>query len=195
MSEWADRDPADAAIDRAVREIMSAEPRPGFRQRVFARLSREPQRSALWSWPRLAIGAVGALAIILVIVMSRPVERNREAPRVAQTSPAVDARPPVAAPESPVRSKPATVPPAPRLRDRLRSRSEPRMVRAASLVPESIESGRSTDGVIEPPIAIEQLAWPPLYTSPLSAPQVIVKPLMPLERIAISPLTPPSPPK
>ena len=50
----------DAAIDRAVREMMSVEPRADLRQRVLAELVEEPTRAALW--PRFAFGSAALAA-------------------------------------------------------------------------------------------------------------------------------------
>ena len=62
----------DAAIDRAVREMMSVEPRADLRERVLAELVGEPARAALW--PRLAFGsaAVAVAAVVLLMIVNRP---------------------------------------------------------------------------------------------------------------------------
>ncbi len=57
----------DRAIDRAVREMMHVDPRPGFRGRVFARLDPEPVRSSSMFF-RIAAGA-GALAVLVLAMM------------------------------------------------------------------------------------------------------------------------------
>jgi hypothetical protein len=78
----------DAAIDRAVREMMSVEPRADLRQRVMAELAEEPARTTLW--PRLAFGSA-ALAVLLVLMflfVKRPPDRAVEQTIVRSQSPA-----------------------------------------------------------------------------------------------------------
>ena len=81
----------DDAIDRAVHELMDAEPRPGFRRRVLGKL-KEPAGSRL-SWaPRLLIPAGVLMAVLIVGSWLRP------APPVLAPSPeAVAHRAPEAA--------------------------------------------------------------------------------------------------
>lgn len=91
----------DDAIDRAVRDIMSVEPRPGFRGRVQERIIERrgsglgTRRSGLWtrSLPALA-GAIAVLVIALVLVQRGP---QLPAPPPPTTSPR-----PVTAPSTPV---------------------------------------------------------------------------------------------
>ena len=125
---------ADAAIDRAVREIMSAEPRPGLRQRVLARLDEEP-RTDMWSWARLGLVA-GAAAIVLLAIWART--DRTVAP--AGTAPQQAASQPQAGPAKPPpqrRRSRAPQPPWRRMRraGRSSSRSGPRIVRNAPAAP------------------------------------------------------------
>ena len=182
-------DAADAVIDRAVREIMSAEPRPGFRQRVFARLESRPAPSV---WTRFGVAALAAAGIITFVVLSRPVDRTPERPAiVAQRPPVTSLPPPTAAPRVPDRPAPRASKAPPRRIESEPPRSEERIVRAASLPPDSPDR--------EDPPAAESidrlLPLDPITVAPLAAPSVIVRPLPAIERIAISPLLPPSPPK
>ena len=84
--------PLDAAIDRAVREIMSVEPRADLRHRVMAEIVEEPRHATLW--PRLAFGsaALAAAVVIVLMLVNRPADRP-----VEQT--AAGTRPPAAATE------------------------------------------------------------------------------------------------
>jgi len=94
------RDPADLAIDRAVRDMMSAEPRPGMRQRVLARI-QEPERRM---YPLLKF-AVAGISIALVVgvalrIANRPeiaVTRSTTPPR---SSPVVKSAPPTSTPST-----------------------------------------------------------------------------------------------
>ncbi len=71
---------ADAAIDRAVREMMSAEPRADFGRRVRARLER-PARVVL-TLPRIA--AIAAVtAAVAVFILTRANAPAPPVPRVA----------------------------------------------------------------------------------------------------------------
>ncbi len=83
----------DAAIDRAVREMMSVEPRADLRQRVMAELLEEPARATLW--PRLAFGSAALAAAVLIALMlvNRPAD-----PPVDQTI--AGAQPPASAPDA-----------------------------------------------------------------------------------------------
>jgi hypothetical protein len=194
MSEWQPdrRDSADAAIDRAVREIMSAEPRPGFKLRVLARLRAEPDATSPgWAWPRVAVAAIGAAAIVFVIIMSRPADRRPESPPIAQTTPATSAAPPAEAPRLADRSKSSqTSSPMRDLRET--PRAEPRVVRAASLIPlEAAEASHPENTVTsEVSSAIEPISVPALQMAPIPTPHVEIRPLPALDRIAISPLSP-----
>jgi hypothetical protein len=73
----------DAAIDRAVRSIMSAEPRAGMRQRVLSRINEAPRRAL--PMLRLAI-AGGGIALIALILTTRvghgPASPEQPAPAV-----------------------------------------------------------------------------------------------------------------
>lgn len=89
------------AIDRAVREMMQADPRPGLRRRVLARLERGSEGPWVlgsvgpWvrgSWgPRLLIpaAAVGAIVLALVFVPSgdKPLEVAETPARSAPSEP------------------------------------------------------------------------------------------------------------
>jgi hypothetical protein len=65
----------DRAIDRAVRDIMQVDPRPGFRRRVMERLEPEPIRSSIVFRIALATGAVALLVVALMLVVP-----NRRSP-------------------------------------------------------------------------------------------------------------------
>ena len=78
----------DAAIDRAVREIMSVEPRPGFRRRVLERLTDAPP--ARWSWARVTVGMAAAAATLVGAVWLSTPDRSPApaAPTFARQQPA-----------------------------------------------------------------------------------------------------------
>jgi hypothetical protein len=179
----------DAAIDRAVRDLMRAEPRAGLRERVLAELAGEPART-VW-WPRVAFGSAAAVVAVVVVLMML----NRPAPPPVDRTIA-GAVPPTAVPEhtGQLPEPPKLTPPVPAdgLRSRTFARSsavEDRPVQAAS-----IEAGESI--AIEPMTAVERLApIDPIRIAQLEAPTVpetSIKPIT-IERIEITPLTPPPP--
>lgn len=188
MTDRHDDSRLDAAIDRAVRDIMRGEPRSDLRERVLAELAGEPARAA-W-WPRLAFGsATVAVAIVVVLmIVNRPVERP-----VNQTLAAV-------APRGSVRENPGkpegSKPPPPVRADGPRIQTaaprpvvEDRPVQAASI-------DTSEPIAIAPMTAVERLApIDPIRIARLEAPAVSDTSLKPItiERIEITPLTPPSP--
>jgi hypothetical protein len=92
----------DEAIDRAVREMMQVDPRPGLRRRVLARLERRSRVRFRGSFFLLPAAAV--IAIILAIVL----------PAMRQASPEVTTATPVQSASNTPRELPsAPAPPAP----------------------------------------------------------------------------------
>jgi hypothetical protein len=65
----------DTAIDRAVRQMMQAEPPPGLRRRVLRRLEA-PAAPFAW-WPRLGLAAATVAAVLLAVVYLRPATPER----------------------------------------------------------------------------------------------------------------------
>jgi hypothetical protein len=200
MSDWNSvrADAADRVIDRAVREIMGAEPRPGFRRRVLARLDEEPR--PLWTWTRVAVAGVGALAIIMALVIARQGNRRAEdVPQVVDRQPvSVPAQPPAApakptsrrSPESAIASNVQT---KPRRVGPESPRSETRIVRAASLSSSMTAAG---DAGVDPTageqsVVVDPIIIAPLSMAPLVPPQVTVRPLPAIPQIAISPTSTP----
>lgn len=124
---------ADRAIDRAVREIMSAEPGPGFRYRVMRRLSGpEPVR---WSWTRRGMAAAAVALLLAVAVWIRPVSDSEPA-SVASVS----ERPALVTPPTPREAPPA------------------RPLRAAPPTTTGVESPRLAQTVVAPGDAIVRAA-------------------------------------
>lgn len=112
----------DAAIDRAVRSIMSAEPRAGLRQRVLSRINEAPRRA--FPLFRLAIvgGSIAAIALAVALrVGDRPAIREEHVstppPTVAappREQPMVRETPRPMAPAPPARRPPTPSQPVPR---------------------------------------------------------------------------------
>ena len=171
----------DAAIDRAVRQIMNTDPPEGLRGRVMARLDAPPAGAA-W-WPRLGMAAAGVAALILAMLYVQPVERPREtqAPTVAEV-PAAPGQ--VARVES---NEPATMPPprstvsapTPRIE---RLPDPPRMDRVFESAPDgrvaaaTIDAASPAESAVPGtesaslPFEIPAIAIPPLSIEPVSLP-------------------------
>lgn len=97
----------DDAIDRAVQELVSGDPRPGFRRRVLEALSAPPARR---SWIPWMLVPAGTVAVVLTLAaLLRPVPASppeRPASSIAQVpaakTPAVATEhPPAPAPDPP----------------------------------------------------------------------------------------------
>jgi hypothetical protein len=180
----------DAAIDRAVREIMSAEPRPGFRHRVLERLTDAPP--ARWTWARVTVGiATAAATLVAAIWLSAPEHSTAPtAPTVARQQP-TEVAPPPASPtpgtevEQPVVKKPLRPPASLPARPRTQvPQPPPGRVEATSLPrvqPQQLEGVKPT--AVN---AVEPILLPPLQP----VPAVDVRRLI-IERITIQPLSPP----
>jgi len=100
----------DHAIDRAVRDMMHVDPRPGFRRRVLAHLGPEPTHSSVRSRFVFAAAALAVLVLAVMVVVSN---RHSDAPRaVAQreASPAQDAPRPAAPATTAVQAAPLRKP-------------------------------------------------------------------------------------
>ena len=176
------RDPADAAIDRAIRDIMSAEPRPGFKNRVLMRLAQEPP-APLWTRPRLGLAAAAVALALMLAIWMRPSE-----PVPAPTPVATIPQPTISAPPTvPTR---VTEPPPVLKRDgdpvRVPGRDrEPRLVQAASIL---FEDTREDAMQIEALTPVAAVAVDALVQPAAALPEIV------LENISIKPITiPPIP--
>jgi hypothetical protein len=198
----------DLVIDRAVREIMSAEPRAGFRQRVLRRLDERPQAGRT-GW-HLGLAAAVVTVILLVMLLPRPAERRPETSvvqeRLATTTPQPKAPQPAEPTGIPaIPSKPAIPAQAPATIDRPQAASAaaqtqpaPGRVEATSLLP--IESAAvafppALDETVREPNpfaldAIEPILIAPIVTPPIVLPELTIKPIT-VERIQIPSVSPP----
>ena len=171
-------DRLDRAIDGAVREMMRADPRPGLRARVLARLAAPPPRGA-W-WPRLSFAALAVATVIVVAALLRTDVAQPPAPApqtVARTSPSEPPPPAVTTPS------PATAAPENRAASGVRREAlpappridpvfggTPGRVSAASLPGSPAgEGGASLPAVVPgpPPLVIREIAVEPLVVEPI----------------------------
>jgi hypothetical protein len=194
-----DGDETDAAIDRAVREMMRHDPAPGFRQRVLARLQREPR--VAWTWERIGLIATASAVVLLVAMWTRtpqpqPLHQPVSEPRRAELERPV--APPAPTPKLPPATLPAGVHREPRaVVRRAPTPASDRRVTAASIDPaeerlERIEATRPPDGRMEanPRPTGNPLNISPLQIRPLETGEIRVKP-MTVGPIVIVPLLPP----
>lgn len=172
------------AIDRAVREMMQADPRPGLRRRVLARLERGSEGPWVlgsvgpWvrgSWgPRLLIpaAAVGAIVLALVFVPSgdKPLEvAETPAPSALPAPPARSAPSESARERARVRSASIFGP----RRDRVSAASIDRPVTpASSLVPFVVEDApsRLTPIVMTPLPHVNEIRVAPIEIQRITVP-------------------------
>lgn len=99
----------DVAIDRAVRRMMAAEPPPGLRQRVLARLrQRETPSWRFGLLPQFALAGAAAVVIILGVSMMMMRPGVTVAPPPPQSA-AVAPSSPAPAPPEPPSARPAPV--------------------------------------------------------------------------------------
>jgi hypothetical protein len=183
----------DDAIDRAVRDIMSAEPRPGFRGRVLDRLDRDSERrtrqSKSWSASGIRRLALPAFAGALLLAMLSLVVMQRRDARLAEPSPSttVAARPepPVTTPPPSLGKEPSTpsvvTPPVTSAQ-----RVAPGVVQAASVedapaAPLDEDAGLKALNRLAPlgvaPIAETLLQTPDISIGELGIPPIVVEPL------------------
>jgi hypothetical protein len=129
----------DAAIDRAVRSIMSAEPRAGLRQRVLSQIHEAPRRT--FPVLRLAIagGTIAAVALAVALrVANRPIVPEDH----AVPPPLVASAPPREQPA--VRETPTPTPVAPRPQAR-RSPAPSQLVPQGVVVAQSLTALEAED--------------------------------------------------
>ena len=172
----------DDAIDRAVHELVQAEPRPGLRRRVIAKVNAPAKRS---SWAvRFLLPASAMAAVILLAVWLRPVTP----PAAEVPAPQVVQQQPTAAP--PRVQAPVTIPSAPAAAPVVARRSSPRRqppvqfsfgaandrVSATSVTEPADRAARPIDSagapVIDPPMAL-----PPIHIAPIEVQPIVIKPI------------------
>ncbi|MCA1559580.1 MAG: sigma-70 family RNA polymerase sigma factor [Acidobacteria bacterium] len=170
-------DRIDKAIDRAVQEMLGAEPPPGFAARVRSRLEARRRRPLVW--PALASTAAVA-AMIVFFVMSRPPSG------VSPTPPAVQSAARVTAPEA---QKPQ--PPSP-------SRTVPRGP-VATAVKRAVPAGRDSaalppfesDVAISPLEPVGSIDVTTVSVEALASPDIAVESLPPIAPLNVQPLPQP----
>lgn len=177
----------DAAIDRAVHQMMDADAPPGLRRRVLARLeARAP--GAAW-WPQAGLAAAALAAVVLGVVFLRPAPVTDPLPQVAEVPARPAAEPAPQAPTAPGDRAALAETPAPAaVRDpRVEPLPEPpRMdevfgppggrVAAASVgeSPPSASGGAPPLPVLEP-IIVPEIVIPPIEVQPLTVTPMVIR--------------------
>lgn len=172
----------DDAIDRAVHELVQAEPRPGLRRRVLAKVNAPAKQS---SWPiRLLLPAGAMAAVVLVAVWLRPVRQpaaETPAPQVVQQQPAAPARQIQA--QAPIASAPAAPPVVAR---RSSPRRQPPVQFTFGAPNDRVSATNVTEPVDRPLIHADSpgmpavdlpMALPPLYVAPIEVKPIVIKPI------------------
>jgi hypothetical protein len=179
----------DDAIDRAVRDIMRAEPRAGLRGRVLTEIERQPRGFVLR--PAFAGAALLAVAAILVAVLMRPSRTpspettavRHEQPAAA---PAAPASPVVAPPQAPTPSPngPPSRPPAPRSAATSRVVFPPQGTVTAANAPVDVEAPVTLVSLPDSAIGTADAKTP---EPPIVVPRIEVLPIS-IEPVAITPI-------
>ena len=190
----------DAAIDRAVRDLMGAEPRADLRERVLSELPRPSELAGTSAratlWPRFAFGLVAAAAVLVIAVQfaDRPSERPAE--QTIAVLPAPPDRPRTAG--TPF-TRPPEHTPIPRAAPARRTGPVP-TTPLRGVVPDdrpiqaaSIETAPPLGIAPMTPVArlnrIEPIGLSRLEASEIPAPAIDIKPLA-IDLLEIGPLTP-----
>lgn len=165
----------DAAIDRAVREMLDVEPPAGLRGRVGERIQRSRPVSGRWTWALVPAMAAIVLAIVL------PWRRAAVAP-----IPSVAVATAAHVPEAPV-GRPSPVvsvrPRAEAVRAESAPRRAPRVVMAETTA--ASEAGDETLASIDP-IGITPIGSPSIVRQELA-----IRPLASIPQIRVELLSPP----
>ena len=156
-------DPIDAAIDRAVRDLMAHEAPADLGARVLARIERPPVPPAWWSPAVLAWAGAALAVVVMATYLAWP---SRPAPVTDAESVVTEARSPAKAPIT--RTVPAKAGATKRAAP---AKAPERAVAAASVVePEPYEFAT--------PRLVEPLEAPAVVSiEPLAEPQVTIEPL------------------
>lgn len=187
----------DRAIDRAVREMVQVDPRPGLRRRVLRRLEADPR-----PWPRIGLryaSVAAALAIVIATVIftrDRGIEpdANRIPARSAAAAAPAPPNPPHAGtPDSDHSTAPSGLDAQPKRPDRrsarapVTTREEIRMPPVANVFGTPARGGAAAaaadaDVVWQPPadaLPEQPGGLPPLVIAPLETPAVVIPALAP----------------
>ena len=186
MSSYDKPGPLDGAIDQAVREMMTIDPRPGLRRRVTNTIKIPSRRSPGLRFGLAALGVVMAALLSIVVWRQSEPARPVHAPQVAATAPAapatplagpqaVETAPPAASAAAPVRPRPKATTPAPTPE----SIFGPRQGRvAATSVPSRSAASAAAFWAGIPADAARWSAMTPITFQPMMAVPLAIQPLL-----------------
>ena len=183
-----DRD-VDDAIDRAVRQIMSIDPRAGLRGRVLNRLERPD--GGWHALPRLAAAAALAIVAVAFVMM-----RSTPEPVAPSTIGSRTAADPVAPPVSFPEAAPAPVAPPGRPRPAQPRPAQPRPATDRPPRPQFPAPGMVAAAAVgDTTLATDTGEAVDPLPLPAGAPTIIIKPIqidpLTIEPIVVAPIPPP----
>jgi hypothetical protein len=164
----------DDAIDRAVRDILTAEPRPGFRGRVLDRIGNRRQSGFGAAWIPALAGAAAVALIAFALVPRGPQSPPRPSPAPVSTA--------VTAPSAPL--TPAPPPERPVTQNPQRVASALPVAPAGRVVATSVDetSADAEDVLLQPlngvsPLAVDEITETRLTTRDISIGELSVAPI------------------
>lgn len=165
----------DQEIDRAVREMLDAEPRPDLRARVLERIVHPHPHTHPLRWVVLPIAAA---ALLLLFVVAPWRTGQKAAPAVASTSlanivPAIDA------PLSANVNRPA------------KTLGETRRVARETQALRADPNGPPVTVAVAPLEPLDAIQVPPVALTRLDGQPIAIAPLASIEQIEIQPVAPP----
>jgi hypothetical protein len=166
----------DHAIDRAVRDMLDAEPRADLRDRVVASAFRRNSAISVASAFRRhgLVLAAAALILLAVFIARRSDPAAPQPPVIAHGSDRILPLPP-----------PRDVPEPPSPAARRQVRREPSITIAAASIETTV-----TPVPIAPLNPIAPIALTPIARNPIAPDGIAVQPLAPIDDLDIAPLTP-----
>jgi hypothetical protein len=168
----------DAAIDRAVREMMSVEPRPGMRQRVLGRL-RQPHRR---TFPFRRLAVAGVSAAIVLIALRGFIGTNAPQPR--PDNPVVQSQSQPAPSPAP---KPVEPPPLVAVKVEKVAPPAPREIPEGVVVAQSVNEPVAASMEVAPLAPTSSLTIQRLETPAPSVSEIVLK-AIPISDLSIEPL-------
>jgi len=180
----------DRAIDRAVREMMHVDPRPGLRRRVLSRLEPSAARRPLFL-PRYVFATAALAIFILAVLVLREQGGTRvepdTRPSVASTTPprpkplpapgphaAKDPKVTAHGPSAPITREPIRMP---RVADVFGARTT-RVSAAADPGSEGLWTGDPADPKDMPSNPVPPLSVAPIMAAPIETPAIVIPPLV-----------------
>ena len=190
LSAWPPRTGMDAAIDRAVREIMDVDPDAAFRARVLARLERRPAGWSAWAPGRMAMAGISVVLVLIAGVLLRtpaPHVAPGPQPIAIKDVPAPGAAASVTPEPSSRAATAAAEPPAPPRRHEMRANVTQQLARG--LLTATVASEEPAEPIDAVP-GIDPLTVEPIAASSIAATPLTIAPIASITAVQIAPLSP-----